>query len=230
MASTKNANNNDYIDLLAVARKVWEYRFLIIILALAGMIIMAVKVQFLTKDTYVASGILYVSNKRVNDTTTYVSQNDIDTSISMNTTYMEILKTRSFLTDISYDIDEKYSWEEIGSMVSFSSVNETQLMKISARAYSAEDAYIVADSIMRNAPDKLSSVFTNGEISVVDSVVVPEAPQGKGRVKKVGMGAMAGIALGAAIAVVMFFFDTKIHKSEDVAKRYNVSVLGEIAQ
>lgn len=228
MSPIKNTNN-DYIDLLEIAKKVWVYKFIILALALVGMIIMSVKVQFLTKDTYVASGILYVSNKS-SDGTTSVSQNDINTAKSMSTTYIEILKTRSFLTDISDDIEGTYSWNQIGGMISIESVNSTQLMKISATAHSAEDAYVIADSIIRNAPKKLSSVFTSGEIEVVDSAVVPTVPQDKGLVKKVAMGAMAGLVLGLVIAVLMSFFDTKIHKSEDVAKRYNVSILGEIAQ
>lgn len=233
MSSTKNANSNtnsnDYIDLLEIAKRVWTYKLPILALALAGMIIMTVKVQFMTRDTYSSSGILYVSNRNA-DVTTTVSQSDINTSISMNATYIEILKTRSFLTDISEDIEGKYSWGQIGGMVSVAPVNETQLMRITATAHSAEDAYLIAESILRNAPKKLSSIFTSGEIEVVDNAVMPSAPRDKGLTRKALTGALAGVVLGVAIVVLIGFFDKKIHKSEDVARRYNVSVLGDIAQ
>ena len=44
------------------------------------------------------------------------------------------------------------------------------------------------------------------------------------------MGAILGLVLGMAIVVVVNLFDTKVHKAEDVAKRYSVSILGEIYQ
>lgn len=230
MSSAKNIHNNEYIDVIAIVKKVWAYKFMILALGLVAMIAMAVKVQFLTKDTYVASGILYVSNRSMDDESTVVSKNDIDSSQLLTTTYMEVLKTRSFLTDVSKDIGEKYSWSRIGKMVSYSAVNGTQLMKISVTAYSPNDAYIIADSIVREALDKLNSIFKNGDIELVDSVAVPTAPVDKKLIENTAMGAMVGLFIGVFIAVLMSFFDTKVHRSEDVARRYNVSVLGDIAQ
>jgi capsular polysaccharide biosynthesis protein len=229
MNSQKNNYSNDYIDLTEILRKIWAYKFVILVLTLVGMILSSVAVEFFTKDTYTASGILYVSNKK-EDEDSEVSKNDIDTSKLMSSTYIEILQTCSFLTDVSKDLDERFSWGQIKGMISLSTVNETQLIRISTMANSAEDAYLVADSIVRQAPKKLSSVFKNGEIEVVDNVVMPKNPQSKNLPKKAAEGAVVGFAIGIVLAVVMSFFDTKIHKSEDVARRYNISVLGSIAQ
>lgn len=222
--------NNDYIDLLEIARDLWVYKFLLIILAVVIAVLSVVKVEFFTDDKYVAYGILYVSNKQNYDEDDSVSQNDIDTARSMSLTYREILKTRTFLSEVSADVDGKFKWNQISSMTSISPVNETELLKISVVANTPEDAYLVAESIVRNAPDKLGSVFENGLIKIVDEVIPPSGPVGKGAAKQGVIGAIAGLAIGCIFVVIRNMFDTKIHKSEDVAKRYSVSVLGEVAQ
>ncbi len=222
--------NNDYIDILEILKSLWVYRFLLIALAVVISMLAVVKVEFFTDDTYVASGMLYVSNKDEYADDEKISQQDINTAKSMSATYKEMLKTRTFLAKVSEDIDNKLSWSQIDRMMSVSSVGNTELMQVSVVSNNPKDAYIVAESVVRNAPETLGKVFEKGTIKIVDEVVVPSAPMGKGTAKQGALGAMAGFMLGCAIVVVINLFDTKIHKSEDVASRYKVSILGEIAQ
>ena len=222
--------NNDYIDLLEIAKSLWAYKFMLIALAVVVAVLAVVRVEFFTKDQYVATGMLYVSNKQEVEEDEKVSQQDINTAKSMSATYREILKTRAFLGEISEEIGGKYSWSKIKSMTSIYAVNNTELMEVSVVANSPHDAYLIADSIVKNAPEKLGSIFENGLIKIVDDVVVPSKPIGKGTAKQGVMGAILGLVLGMAIVVVVNLFDTKVHKAEDVAKRYSVSILGEIYQ
>ena len=70
--------------------------------------------------------------------------------------------------------------------------------------------------------DIIQDVIKNIILIVVGFVLV---------IKYMGvMGFIVGAAIAMAIVVVINLFDTKVHKSEEVAKRYNVSVLGEIYQ
>lgn len=222
--------NNDYIDLLEIVKSIWTHKFMLVALAAVMAVLAVVRVEFFTKDQYVATGMLYVSNRQEYEDDDKVSQQDINTAKSMSATYREILKTRTFLAEISDEIDNKYSWGQIRNMISVSAVNNTELVQVSVVANSAGDAFVIADSIVRNAPDKLGSIFENGLIKIVDNVVVPSGPIGKGTAKQGLMGAIIGFMLGMAIIVVINLFDTKIHKGEDVANRYGVSILGEIAQ
>lgn len=222
--------NNDYIDLLEIAKSLWAYKFMLIALAIVVAVLAVVRVEFFTKDQYVATGMLYVSNKQEVEEDEKISQQDINTAKSMSATYREILKTRAFLGEISEEIGGKYSWNQIKSMTSIYAVNNTELMEVAVVAGSPRDAFLVADCIVKNAPEKLGSIFENGLIKIVDDVAVPTRPVGKGTTKQGVMGAILGLALGMAIVVIINLFDTKIHKAEDVAKRYSVSILGEIYQ
>ncbi len=222
--------NNDYIDLMEIVKSLWVYKFLIIALAVVIGVLAVVRVEVFTEDQYVASGKLYISNRQELEEGKAISQADINTAKSMNATYREILKTREFLSEVSASVDGKYSWAQIGSMLDVSAVNNTEIMRISITANNPKDAYLVADSMVKKAPEKLGSVFPNGQIVIIENVIVPSAPLGKGTAKQGVLGCAVGAAIAMAIVVVINLFDTKVRKSEDVAKRYSVSILGEIYQ
>lgn len=218
----------DIIEFLGV---LWEHKWFIVLLSVLLAAAMFVKTEYFTSDTYTSSGILYVSNKRdLSQQDNAIQKSDIESSRTLSTTYIEILKTRAFLTEVSNQIGGNYSWNQIANMLSISSMNETELLRISVRAHNAEDAYLIAKEIVNNAPEKLISVYKSGEVEVVDPPVRPEQANDKGLLKNIVLGAAAGMALGCIYVFLRCQFDTKIHKSEEIEKRYNVSILGEISQ
>ena len=203
--------------------------FICVIIAVA---LAFVKVSFLTDDVYSANGILYVSNR--NEVATQADDmvygSDISTSRLMTTTYIEVLTTRSFLSDVSQELGGRYSWQQIRRMMSISSLNETELLRINVNSNSAEDSYEIANSILSQAPYKLGTLFDGGEVKVVEYAVVPAVPNGKNMTRTLMLAILFGLAIGCAIAFLLDYFDTKIHRSDDVAKRYGISILGEISQ
>lgn len=219
----------DQIDIIALLKDVWKYKFFVVGVMLIFMLVIGVKMVYFTPYTYTADSVLYVSNRTSKtDDTKYVNKNDIDTARTMSETYMETLKTRDFLMEVSNTTGGKYSWGQIKKMMSVNAVNETELLSMKVTATSPEDAYKIANAIITLAPQKLSSVCEGGSISIIDKAVFPSSPNGKGTVKKVAMGAMAGAILAVIIIFLWGFFDTKVHKSEDVARKYDISILGEL--
>ncbi|MCH5187483.1 MAG: hypothetical protein J1F63_03715 [Oscillospiraceae bacterium] len=229
---SNSANAAQTINLLEIWEIFWSRKILIIICVFLALVLAFVKVTYFTKDVYSTSGILYVSNRndvgRSSDDTVYGT--DINTSRLMSTTYMEVLTTRSFLTDVSASVGGGYSWDRIRKMMSISSVNGTELLRVSVSCNSAEDAYNIANGIITNAPAKLGTIFDGGEVKIVELAVVPSAPNGKGLTRMLMLAFLMGLAIGCAIAFVLDYLDTKIHRSDDVAKRYGISILGEISQ
>ncbi|MBQ8758420.1 MAG: hypothetical protein IJZ20_01880, partial [Clostridia bacterium] len=186
-----SVKNNEYIDLMEIAKSIWTYKFILVALAVVIALISVVRVEFFTKDKYVAYGVVYVSNGQTQDSD-IVSQSAIDTARTMIETSREILKTRSFLTEVSMDIDEKYSWGQIKGMTSITAQNETELMRISVTAYSPTDAYNIANSIVERAPERLTSVFKSGTAEVIDSVIPPTSAVSKGVTGEAVKGAILG--------------------------------------
>lgn len=222
------------IDLLEIWSIFWSRRLLILICVVLAVSGVYVKKTYFTPDTYSASGMIYVRNRseeaRAADPDDMVYGSDINTSNLMTNTYMQILTTRSFLTNVSNAIGGKYSWGQIRSMMSIGSVEESALLRISTVSGSPQDAAEIANAIISLAPDVMGEVFEGGDIKIIERAIEPSYPNGKGTARALMLGFMFGLAIGCAIAFLLDYLDNKIHRSDDVTKRYGISILGEISQ
>lgn len=229
----KNPEDIGYnrIDLFELIGVMWKHKLIIIACALVAALISYVKVAYMTPDTYTATAMLYVSNKtELLKTMDVVSQTDITTARTISESCRVVFLNRSFLKDVSNATGDRYSWQSIRGMLSISSASETEFLNISVTAGTPDVAYDVANAIVDQAPKKFLTIFKGGEIEIVDKPEFPAGPNGNGMSRKLFLGFLIGCVLGAAICFAIYFFDTTIRKSEDVAKRYNISLLGELAQ
>ena len=142
---------------------------------------------------------------------------------------IEILKTPSFLDDVANDT-EQHDNDTLSQAVHISSINETELLKITVTTNEAYLSLKIANTILNKAPDKLLSVYKNGEVEIVDSPKYPLKPDDKNLIMKIIIGGLTGFIIGVAIVFIKSFFDTKVRNSEMIEKRYNVSILGELPE
>lgn len=235
------------LDLLEILQYVWKGKFFILALMVISALLMAIRVEFFVSETYTADGVLYIysqfSNQTQNGTVAVegeageaategetngaVTGASINDARTMSTTYMETLKLRSFLTEVSEEIGGVYSWQQIKKMMQVSSVNETEYIMVSVTANNPKTAYRIADCICRKAQGKFAEIFKGGEAIIVDKVIYPQYADSKGGLQKVLISIFLGGALGTFIVVLMNLFDRKIRKSEEISEKYNVSILGE---
>lgn len=232
MNTETNSKENYDFDILEFMAKLWKYKLLIIISVIVFASAMIIKVLYFTSDTYTASGVLYIRSQ-ARTTDTYegsITKSEIDAARTLSTTYIETLKLRSFLTDVSEATGSIYSWQQIKSMMSVSAINDTEYISVSVTAKSPEEAYEIAECIFLNAPAKFIETFEGGQVTVVDPVNKPDQPNDKGLLKMILLGIIIGLAVGTLIVFIINLFDKKVHRSEDVERRYGVSILGEILQ
>ncbi len=224
-----NQNNKEFAitDLFYL---VWANKFFIAGLAVLFAVFMFVRTAFFTAPRYKADGLLYVSNKTAVLAGDTIDQSDIFTSRALGEVYIEVLRSRSFLNDVSEATGGYYSWKAIRSMTSVSSVNDTELLSVSVINSNPEDARNIAMAILNKAPDKLKNVLNGGYVVVVDPVGEESTPLGTNKTRS----ALLGFIIGAGLAFVLVFlrnyFDKTVHRGEDVEKRYGISILGNVAQ
>ena len=231
MNETEKGRAITELNVFDILRALWAYKIVLIVFMAVAAVIAYVKVVYFTADTYTANGVLFVSNKSVEtmEAGGVIQQADLMTSRTLGETCVEILQTRSFLKMVSEDLDHKYSWNQIKAMSRISPKNETELLSVTVTASSPETAYLIASSIIKQAPVKLSGVFKRGDFEIVDEVEYPSSPNGRGLVRTMILSLVIGAVLGAALVLIRMLFDTKIHRSEDLKKRYDITILGEIA-
>lgn len=224
-------NDNDVgIDIVDFLMMLWKRKILILPLAIFFAVVMFVKTAFFTVPLYRTNGILYVRtvSNEVAEKENFIYGSDISTARDLTSTYKEILLTRSFLMQVSDAIDNIYSWGQIRSMISVSALGETELLSISVTAHNPQHAYLIAKNALELAPAKFESILNGGDVFIVDEAVYSDYPLGKGTIKMTLIGFAVGLIVGIILAYIINLFDKKIHSGVDVAKKYDISLLGQI--
>ncbi len=214
-------------DILGILR---ESRVVIILLAVLAAFAVFIETYCFEKDTFTANGILYISNRNQENAVQVIQKGDIDSSRSLSTTYIELLKTDSFLEAVSAKLPFDCSWKRISSILSVSVVNETELIRISVTSDTSYEAYCVTQEILNQAPAMLADIFEGGEIKVVNPPRIPSAPNSKGIIKKSLLALFVGAFLGCIYAFIKSFLDKNVHSGNEISKHYGISLLGETAR
>ena len=176
---------------------------------------------------YTSSGTIYI------DTQNQTQSNDVNAVALQNAskilpTYIEVLKSTPFIEKVSGDIKDKYTDKEILKMISFEAVEGTNLINVEVKSSDAHDSYLIAKSIMKNAPSRIAQVFEGGAMKVIEYPVEAASADPDSSFKKGIVGFILGMGLAMLIIFLINLFDTRVKSSEELTNRYGLPILGEI--
>lgn len=212
----------DIIDMLI--RRWWIW----VITALVCSMVTFVYTEIFVDPLYRTEGTLYVNAMRTQ--TVDVTQGNIAASQQLVETYKEILNRRTFLSQIANDLDNRYTVDNLGKMISMKALNETEIMEITVTGKVPEDVYEICHSILLHASDELVRVVNAGSVKILDDGQVPQSPISPNVKNNSIIAFLAGMVLGALIILVLELFDTRIKGREDIINRYDEPLLGEIPE
>lgn len=176
---------------------------------------------------YTSIGTLIVNNKQ-NTEATSVNINDINASQKLVNTYAIILKSNAFVNRVKEKINLNYSVSRIQSMVTYSSVNSTEVLAVAVVCENPEHAAVIAEAILDLATEEIGKYADVGSVKILDHATLPVSPSSP----NIPLNTLIGILLGAALSVLMIFItemlDTRIKSADDLGDRYSLSVLGVI--
>ncbi len=163
-----------------------------------------------------------------------VSQSKLVSSTRLAITYSELLKSRTFLDEVSNDLylrtGIEYTAGKIKNMLDVSSVNETEIISLTVTTTDPNHSFEVLNSVMALAPSKITSTVGGGSVAMVDQPYVPSYPTGPNKTRNTLIGIAAGIILSLLLVFILDLLDTHIKSSEEVKAKYKLPILGEIPQ
>ncbi len=143
-------------------------------------------------------------------------------------TYIKVLQSGPFMETISDDIENKYGVTSLSRMVNYTALNDTNIISISVTTTDSHDAYLIAKSILRNAPAKIQQIFEGGSVKAIEYPVEATTAQGNHAFRNGIIGFLAGVILAAFVVFVINIFDTRVKSSKELTIKYGLPVLGEI--
>lgn len=176
---------------------------------------------------YKSTSRLYI-NTEAQQTSTDVNTSALTGAQSLLPTYIEVLQSKSFLSLVSDDLDNKYSDTDISEMITLEALTDTNIIQISVQDEDAHTAYLVCSSIVNNAPDEIARIFGGGSTRLIE---YPEEADDSEPLHT-ARNAVIGFVAGAAIAMVIIFlvnmFDTRVKSKDELVAKYGLPILGEI--
>ncbi len=246
--NTNEFENEQSLDLAEIFGLLWSRIWLIIAVSIVGFVITFVFTKTFIPDTYATSFSIYIkntTNKTVMDT---LNSADITAAQSLAQTYIAILDDDSVIDEISNNLMEKYSTEELAnyfvmeeedgeykintksmrSCLNFSQVNETELLTITGYSTDPVMAADICSSVEAIAPDVLIRVVGAGAVESVGHAKVPKVPVAPNVLKNSVFGFMLGFIIAVAFIVIRHMLDNTVKGVETLKARYNMPILAEI--
>ena len=204
-------------------------RFWIIVICVVTAAIVAFSyTTFFVTPVYLSQLSLFVSTRQPTDSGT-LTQNDMTTAQTLIKTYIVLLTSDTFLGNVSSTSGLSYSPSSLRNMLKMESVSGTSVLSISVTNTNPADAHKIADTISTLAPSQLRNTMDNtAYVSIVDKPVVPTSPVPSNKMRNSLIGAIAGLVLSIALIFIIEKLDIRIKSEEDLAKNYNLPVLGVI--
>ncbi len=157
-----------------------------------------------------------------------ITQNDLNLNRNLVNTYSEIVKSRKVLDQVISKLDLDIKYEVLSSMISVSSINNTEIIKISVNS---EDG-IVAKNIANVAAEVFSGEVVNyynmNNVNILDEAIVSEEPYNINIIKQLVIYILLGSVLGCGVLFIIFYFDRTIKSVEQVEDKIKLPILGSV--
>ena len=225
----KSTNDEEYIDLVEVAKILWKYAVVILLVGILFAALLFFYAQFFVSPRYEANALFYVNNSTFSlGSAVRISTGELSAASDLVDTYVAIMQSRANMEQVIEESGVNYTYEQLREMVSAKAVNSTGLFRVTVNSSNPEEARTLANTIAVILPDKISDIVTNSSWEVVDYAVTPHTRVSPSYIKYAAIGLLAGIVLASAVVLVISYFDDVIHDEDYLLQSFDAPILATI--
>jgi capsular polysaccharide biosynthesis protein len=211
--------------LQIVRRRVWVILMTMLVLAGATLGFTLVRTP-----TYEASIKIWVGQKQ-GASNSYNFAGDVQGLQQLTQTMAAAVNTRPVAEAVVQRLDLPVSPNSVMKNLQVEQIPETLLIQVTYTDTSPERAQQVANTVGEVFSTRVSKISgeTNGvAATIVEPAVMPNSPANRDFVINVIIALMLGVALGAALALLLEYTDDKWRSAEEVERTFGIPVLGAI--
>ncbi len=231
MEKTEVSQKEYYVvDIAHIMSTLWRKLWAIVI---AGVLVAGVAfsyASFFIKPRYAASVMLYVNNSSfsVGSTNFSISSSEISAAQSLVKTYIVILNNRTTLEKVIKNTGVDYTYEQLYGMVSATSINDTEVFKVSVISEDPYEAAKLANGIAEVLPDRVADIIEGASMRLVDGAIVDLDKVAPSITKYTVAGFAVGTLLCTLFVVVLAFRDETIHDENFILNNFDFPILAKV--
>ncbi|WP_044913633.1 polysaccharide biosynthesis tyrosine autokinase [Butyrivibrio sp. WCE2006] len=212
-----------------------KLKYMILVGLLCG-VLAGVVGLYIKEDTYMAeiSMYVYTSPDYITDNGINISPSDISSAGSLLNSYMQILKSDSFLNSVIEEAElnpRLYTTKILKREISSQAIGGTAVFKVYVYDTNPYNAMLIANTIGKLAPQKIISIVKSGGIEILDEATLPTKPyESTSVLKLVIMGVFAGGFLSFVFFMIRGFLDTRYRRMYELQDMFNIPIIGVVPE
>ncbi len=184
--------------------------------------------SFIIPKEYTSRVKLYVETTADTTKSNYNALNSANYAKSVVPTYIEMLETTKFYTQVATTLNDAYTPSELSKKITFKTIEDTEVFEAVVVEESPTEAKAIADAVATVAPETLSEFNDDAHLKVVDDATLPKAPSSPNVLKSVLIAFAAGLVLTLIFAFAKELLDNKIKYNSEMTEILGVSVLAAV--
>lgn len=222
-----NVQQDDVLDILMFLGFLRKRIKLLVIGLLIGALAGWAVSSFVIHPKYSSYVDLYITNNKKADTDS-VEYNDINAAQKLASTYMVILQSNKVTKNVLAGLNTEMTSEELLGMTTFTSVQNTEVLRVSVQTKDPQLTKEICDAYMHTAQNALNSVVGAGSVKVISEPQLPEKPSSPNIPKFTAVGALLGLMLMVGLSFLSMTLNKPISDEKMLSEKYSVPVLGSI--
>lgn len=217
------------LDLKQLIGIFWSRKLEIILIVAILVVIGVIYTMAFTTPMYSsATTLLLASSNSSNQGGDAITTTDLTLNSKLVSTYSELVKIKNVLREVIDNLQIEINEDELRNNVKVTSVEDTELIKISVTTKEAEVAPKIANEIAKVFIEKVKGFYNIENVQVVDEAEVSNTPSNINHKKDVVIFAFIGVVLAVIYVLIANMLDTTIKTAEEVEKEFKLPVLASI--
>lgn len=214
------------IDLYELFKTLWSKAHIILLAGILAALVAFVGTKTLLVPKYTSTTKVYVLKRQEGNSS--VSYSELQAGTQLLKDYMELVTSRPVLEQAIEELDLDMEPENLASMVSTESKDDTRIFSILVESEDPEEAKAIADAVREAVCVQITKIMDADAVNTVEEANLPKYPSSPNMKKNVLIGGMLGIFLAVGIIFLIFILDDTIKTPDDVEHYLGLNVLTAI--
>lgn len=224
--NTNYTHNEEEISLSDIFGILKPYLLHIVLLTVIFAMVSFVFTKTMIDPVYQSSATLIVNNRR--DEGQSVTNDELNSARGLASVYSIVIKSNAVMEPVVKNLDSGITMDELSRKITVSSVDNTQVIRISVKDTDKEKAQVYTNEIIKVAPEILVDMVEAGSVKVMSYPQIANSPISPNTKMNVLVAGMLGFMLSVGIVLVRYLMDKTVRSTRDVETYLGVPVLGVI--
>lgn len=224
---------NKRLELWELFTIIFRRKWMILIVTIAVIALGVLYSMYLVEPQYKSSTTLMVNSSKGLDPTDFdpsVEIRSIELSQRLVVTYIEIVKSRGVLSQVSEELGLGYSYTDMLSMVTVSQVDMTEFLKIEVIDNDPVRAQQIAERISSAFVAEVTRILKVDNVEIVDPPIIQFGAINDRSIMNIAISFVAGLMIGLFITFFMEYNNRSITTGSDVEKYMGMNLIGSIPE